>query len=94
MKLASDVGIYEFVFKFLDLVTVTVPPGLPLSMTFGIIYALEKMKVKKIFCISPNKTILGGMTNLVCFDKTGTLTEDFMDFNSLIPVSISDDLKL
>lgn len=26
--------------KFLDLVTVTVPPGLPVSMTFGIVFAL------------------------------------------------------
>lgn len=26
--------------KFLDLITVTVPPGLPVSMTFGIVFAL------------------------------------------------------
>lgn len=60
--------------KFCDLITVTVPPGLPVSMTFGIIFALEKMKNKKIFCISPNKTIVGGMVDFMCFDKTGTLT--------------------
>ena len=42
------------------------------------------MKNKKIFCSSPNKVIVGGMTNWICFDKTGTLTEDFMDFNCLI----------
>jgi len=53
-------------------------------MTFGIIFALEKMKDKKIFCSSPNKVVGGGMTNWVCFDKTGTLTEDFMDFNCLV----------
>lgn len=35
--------------KFLDLITITVPPGLPVSMTFGIIFALEKMKDKKDF---------------------------------------------
>ena len=32
--------------KFLDLITITVPPGLPVSMTFGIIFALEKLKLK------------------------------------------------
>jgi cation-transporting ATPase 13A3/4/5 len=53
-------------------------------MTFGIIFALEKMVAKKIYCSSPNKVVLGGMTNWICFDKTGTLTEDFMDFNCLI----------
>ncbi len=70
--------------KFLDLITITVPPGLPVSMTFGIIFALEKMKDKKIFCSSPNKVIHGGLTNWLCFDKTGTLTEDFMDFDCLV----------
>lgn len=68
----------------MDLITITVPPGLPVSMTFGIIFALEKMKKKKIFCSSPNKVIHGGMTNWLCFDKTGTLTEDFMDFHCLV----------
>jgi cation-transporting ATPase 13A3/4/5 len=43
-------------------------------MTFGIIFALEKMVAKKIYCSSPNKVIVGGMTNWICFDKTGTLT--------------------
>lgn len=60
--------------KFLDLITITVPPGLPVSMTFGIIFALEKLKDKQIFCISPNKIISGGRVNHACFDKTGTLT--------------------
>ena len=87
LKLAPVADPLDLLIKFLDLITVTVPPGLPVSMTFGIVYALEKMKKKKIFCISPNKTILGGMTNLICFDKTGTLTEDFMDFNALVPVT-------
>ncbi len=85
IKLAEHADPIDLFVKFLDLVTVTVPPGLPVSMTFGIIFALEKMKEKSIFCTSPNKTIVGGMANLLCFDKTGTLTEDFMDFNALIP---------
>jgi cation-transporting ATPase 13A2 len=85
VKLAPYADPLDLFVKFLDLVTVTVPPGLPVSMTFGIIFALEKMKQKQIFCTSPNKTIVGGMINMLCFDKTGTLTEDFMDFNALIP---------
>lgn len=85
VKLAAQADPFDLFIKFLDLVTVTVPPGLPVSMTFGIVFALEKLKKKSIFCTSPNKIILGGMTNFMCFDKTGTLTEDFMDFYSLIP---------
>ena len=40
LKLASVADPLDFVVKFLDLITVTVPPGLPVSMTFGIVYAL------------------------------------------------------
>ena len=69
------------IIKFLDLITITVPPGLPVS----IIFALEKLKDKGIFCISPNKIISGGRVKHACFDKTGTLTEDFMDFYGLVP---------
>lgn len=61
--------------KFLDLVTVTVPPGLVVSMTFGIIHAVDKLKKKDIYCVSPNKVIMGGLVDLICFDKTGTLTQ-------------------
>lgn len=74
IKLAPQADPIDLFVKFLDLVTVTVPPGLPVSMTFGIIFALEKLKKKSIFCTSPNKVVLGGMTNFMCFDKTGTLT--------------------
>lgn len=34
------------VLKFLDLITITVAPGLPVSMTLGIVYALDKLKDK------------------------------------------------
>ena len=44
IKLAEHADPIDLFVKFLDLVTVTVPPGLPVSMTFGIIFALEKMK--------------------------------------------------
>ena len=79
-KLHKIVSAGDLVVKFLDLITITVPPGLPVSMTFGIIFALEKLKDKKIYCTSPNKVVAGGMVDFACFDKTGTLTEDFMDF--------------
>jgi len=62
-----------------------VPPGIPVSMTFGIIYAVERLQKKGIFCVAQNKVIDGGMIEFSCFDKTGTLTEDFMDFYALVP---------
>jgi cation-transporting ATPase 13A2 len=79
------VELVDLVMKFFDLITITVPPALPVSMTFGIIYAVERLEKKGIFCIAQNKVIVGGMIEFSCFDKTGTLTEDFMDFHALVP---------
>ena len=64
----------DLVYGFFSLVTIAVTPALPISMTFGIIYAIERLERKKIFCIEQNKVIDGGMTDFCCFDKTGTLT--------------------
>ena len=61
------------------MITITVPPTLPISMLIGIVYALEKLKKKKkkeIYSISPNQIIEGGLLDIMCFDKTGTLTYD------------------
>jgi magnesium-transporting ATPase (P-type) len=35
--------------KLIDIILIAVPPALPVSMTFGIIYALERLNKKKIF---------------------------------------------
>lgn len=66
----------EVVKKSLDLITIAVPPILPSAMTIGTIYAINRLKRSKIFCISPPKVNVCGRVNLMVFDKTGTLTED------------------
>jgi cation-transporting ATPase 13A3/4/5 len=43
-------------------------------MSVGIAYSIEKLKKCNIFCVSPDKIIIGGRINHICFDKTGTLT--------------------
>jgi magnesium-transporting ATPase (P-type) len=40
IRLSENAEPFDLFIKFLDLITVTVPPGLPISMTFGIIFAL------------------------------------------------------
>ena len=74
VRLFNIVGIKGILLKIMDLITVTIPPGLPVSMTLGIIYAVEKLQKKNIFCTSQNNIIKGGRVNQLCFDKTGTLT--------------------
>jgi len=50
----------EIILKILELITITVPPSLPVSMTIGIIYAVDKLQNKQIFCTSQNNIIKGG----------------------------------
>lgn len=62
--------------RALDIITIVVPPALPLAMTAGQIYSQARLKKKNIFCISPQRINVCGKLKLVCFDKTGTLTDD------------------
>ncbi|KAF2862483.1 hypothetical protein K470DRAFT_255774 [Piedraia hortae CBS 480.64] len=65
--------------RALDLITIVVPPALPATLTIGTNFALQRLKSKSIFCISPQRVNVGGKLDIMCFDKTGTLTEDGLD---------------
>ncbi|KAJ9662965.1 hypothetical protein H2201_005842 [Coniosporium apollinis] len=67
------------VVRALDLITIVVPPALPATLTIGTNFALNRLKRKQIFCISPQRVNVGGKLDLICFDKTGTLTEEGLD---------------
>lgn len=67
------------VVRALDLITIVVPPALPATLTIGTNFALNRLKRKQIFCISPQRVNVGGKLDIMCFDKTGTLTEDGLD---------------
>eukprot|EP01080_Neovahlkampfia_damariscottae_P001121 gene1121-10635_t len=71
--------IWDRIIKVLDVVTVCVPPSLPLALTIGLTYSSWRLSKKKIFCISPQKINISGMIDHCCFDKTGTLTEDLLN---------------
>ena len=62
--------------KSLDLITITVPPALPATMSVGVAFAIARLKKSSIFCISPPRVNVSGMIQIMVFDKTGTLTED------------------
>lgn len=62
--------------RALDIITIIVPPALPLALTSGQVYSQARLKAKNIFCISPQCINVCGKLKLICFDKTGTLTDD------------------
>ncbi|CAL1544453.1 unnamed protein product [Lymnaea stagnalis] len=75
------------ILRVLDIVTIVVPPALPAAMTVGTVYAQNRLKKSKIFCISPPRINFCGRINVFCFDKTGTLTEDGLDMWGVVPVA-------
>lgn len=67
------------ILRALDIITIVVPPALPATLTIGTSFALNRLKKKGIFCISPTRVNVSGKVDIMCFDKTGTLTEDDLD---------------
>ncbi|KAG0705391.1 putative cation-transporting ATPase 13A3 [Chionoecetes opilio] len=76
----------------LDLVTLVVPPLLPATLTAINVWAQQRLKKQKVFCLSSNYISLAGSVDLVCFDKTGTLTEEDLDLAGVMQ-SCGGDLK-
>lgn len=59
--------------RALDILTIVVPPALPLAMTAGTVYSQARLKKKNIFCIGPQLINVSGKLKLICFDKTGKI---------------------
>ncbi len=76
----------DIIKRSLDIVTIAVPPALPGALTAGLIYSQNRLKKKKVFCISPRTINICGTINTFVFDKTGTLTEDGLDLKIVLPV--------
>ncbi|KAH3763390.1 cation-transporting ATPase 13A2 [Pelomyxa schiedti] len=73
------------IIRGLDLVTIIVPPALPLALTIGTLNALSRLTKEHIFCTSPKRVNEAGKVQLMTFDKTGTLTEDGLEVVGVIP---------
>lgn len=51
----------EIFLRSIDLITITVPPALPLAMSIGIIYAQKRLKNVHISTISPQRINIAGL---------------------------------
>lgn len=79
--------------RALDIITIVVPPALPATLTIGTTFAINRLKKKNIFCISPTRVNIGGKIDVACFDKTGTLTEDGLDVLGVHPTKNAEGRK-
>lgn len=44
-----------YVLRGFDLITIVVPPALPVAITIGTVYAVARLKKNKIFCIAQQR---------------------------------------
>lgn len=78
------------IIRGLDLITIVVPPSLPLALTVGVNFALIWLRDERIFCISPSRISMAGKIRCMAFDKTGTLTEESLVFMGVYPAAEPD----
>ncbi|TYZ58634.1 hypothetical protein PybrP1_004613, partial [[Pythium] brassicae (nom. inval.)] len=62
----------------LDLITIAVPPALPLVLSSGVNFALARLHSRGIACMDVRRINSCGQLTCFCFDKTGTLTGEVM----------------
>lgn len=79
----ANVSTGDAIVSSLDLVTIAVPPALPLILTIGVGFALTRLEASGIFCINSQRVNLAGHLDCFCFDKTGTLSTDHLDFQGV-----------
>lgn len=82
-KYGSPIG--SMIKRGLDLITITVPPALPIAMSIATAFSVRRLKHESIFCTSPQRINVCGRIDVMCFDKTGTLTEDSLDVFGALP---------
>ncbi|KDO27609.1 hypothetical protein SPRG_06877 [Saprolegnia parasitica CBS 223.65] len=80
---AAGVVWWRILVSSLDLITIAVPPALPLILTVGVGFSLGRLQRQRIFCIDAPRINLAGHLDCYCFDKTGTLTTDEMVFDGV-----------
>ena len=77
------------IIRGLDIITIVVPPVLPLVLTIGTSFSINRLKKLNISCISLPAVTSAGRVSVVVFDKTGTITEDWMSLKGVFTSTLS-----
>lgn len=72
------------ILDLLNLVTIAIPPALPLALSIGTSVAMSRLKTYGIFCSDSKRISAAGRVNCLCFDKTGTLTTDGLTLKGVL----------
>ncbi|GMF35223.1 unnamed protein product [Phytophthora lilii] len=86
----KNVSLGQALLSAFDLVTIAVPPALPVVLTAGVGFALSRLESQAdVACIDAARMNIAGHIDCFCFDKTGTLSSDHLDFHGVDECSAS-----
>ncbi|KIY92780.1 hypothetical protein MNEG_15182 [Monoraphidium neglectum] len=71
--------------RFLDMITVAVPPALPACLTIATVFSIGRLRKRGVFVTGPHTITVAGQLDVICFDKTGTLTEQGLELQGIVP---------
>ena len=84
----------EILIKLLDIITIIVPPILPICLNLGINNSIRRLKKESIKCINKEKVNISGTIDTICFEPTGILCEDNIIFGGIQPVILYNEEKI
>ncbi|KAG1698370.1 hypothetical protein DVH05_014873 [Phytophthora capsici] len=80
----TSVTFGEALLSGFDLITIAVPPALPVVLTAGVGFALSRLESQAdVACIDAARMNIAGHIDCFCFDKTGTLSSDHLDYHGV-----------
>ena len=82
---------YEIIIILLNLITILVPPILPICINIGKMNSNRKLKKRNIKCINKEKLNLAGTIDTICLEASGFLSNDIIDFCKIRPVITDND---
>ena len=83
------------ILKFLlDLITIIVPPILPICLNFGIKSSIRRLKKKNIKCVNKDKVNFAGTVDTICFEPSGILSENNIEYFGIQPVILFNEEKI